>query len=269
MMEELRNKARALLEKGTVQVVIGYAQGSTAAKARAVFVCSAGQTQGLIFNEHCTQNLAVYLLKPEVKALGKPAVVARLPALRTVLQLAAEGQIADGQVVVLAVTDDGQVAELCDLPAIEKHLAGVSLALSAQQEELVARIEKMSREQRWAFWQEQFAKCLKCYACRAACPMCYCARCVVDVNQPQWVPVAPHAVGNLEWHLVRAMHLAGRCVNCGNCAEACPVAIPLDLLTLMLSREVGAEFGLTAGASTKREYVLSVYRPDDKEGFIR
>jgi formate dehydrogenase subunit beta len=268
-MEELRKKARELLENGTAQVVIGYARGSTAEKVRAVFVCSPQQTQELIFNEHCTQNLAVYLLKHEVKALGKPALVARLPALRTVLQLAAEGQIAEGQVVVLAVVDDGKVTELADLPSIEKYVAGFSLALSAQQEELVAKIEKMSREERWTFWQEQFARCLKCYACRAACPMCYCTRCVVDANQPQWVPVAPHAVGNLEWHLVRAMHLAGRCVSCGCCVEACPVGIPLNLLTLMLAREVSAEFGLTAGASTKKEYALSVYKPDDKEGFIR
>lgn len=268
-MEELRKKARELLEKGAAQVVIGYAPGSTADKSRAVFVCSPQQAQTLIFNGHCHQNLAVYLLKPEVKALGKPALVARTPTLRTVLQLASEGQIADGQVLVLAVSDDGTVTELADLAAMEKYITNLPLGLAPAEQDLVAKIEKMSRDERFAFWQEEFAKCLKCYACRAACPMCYCTRCVVDVNQPQWVPVAPHAVGNLEWHLVRAMHLAGRCVNCGYCAQACPAGIPLNLLTQMLAREVTAEFGLNAGASTKKEYALSVYKPDDKEGFIR
>ncbi len=269
MMQELRDKARDLLSTGAAQVVIGYGRGSTAGRVRAVFVCRPEQADQLVFNEHCRQNLGVYLQKPEVRHLGKPAVVATLPTLRTVLQLAAEGQIADGQVTVLAVSADGHVAALADLPAIEQYLSGLSLAPTPQEQEWIAKIEAMPREQRWAFWREQFAKCLKCYACRSACPLCYCTRCVVDANQPQWLPVAPHALGNLEWHLVRAMHLAGRCIDCGHCAEACPVGIPLNLLTQVLAREVLANFNLTAGAHAKREYALSTFRTDDKDGFIR
>ncbi len=268
-MQELQTKARELLQNGAVKVVVGYGRGSAPDRTRAIFICRPEQADGLIFNEYCRQNLAVYLNRHEVKSLGKAAVVATLPTLRTVLQLASEGQIVEGQVAVLAVSPDGKVTELPDLPAIEKYVSSLSLELAAADEEMIARIEKMSREERWAFWQEQFAKCLKCYACRSACPMCYCSRCVVDCNRPQWVPVAPHALGNLEWHLVRAMHLAGRCVNCGYCADACPVGIPLNRLTQVLAREVLADFGLHAGAGTKKEYALSTFKTDDKEGFIR
>jgi ferredoxin len=267
-MEALRKRARELLDGGTVKVVIGYADGSTKDRARAVFIRQPDRAAKLVFDDRCRQNLAVYLMKPEVKALGKPAVVARPTTLRSMMQLAAENQIADGQVLALAVAD-GQVTELATFEAIEKHLAATPHGLPASDHEAVAKIAAMSREQRWQFWREEFSRCIRCYACRAACPMCYCTRCVVEANQPQWVTVAPTDLGNLEWHLVRSMHLAGRCLNCNHCADACPVGIRLNLLTQMLSEEIGQEFGVEAGFGVKREYALSMFKPDDKEDFIR
>ena len=102
----------------------------------------------------------------------------------------------------------------------------------------------MGLEQRRQFWEEQFSRCLKCYACRAACPLCYCSRCTVECNQPQWIPVPAHDLGNLEWNVMRAMHLAGRCVNCGDCSRACPVGIPLYLLNQELIGERFRRFRL-------------------------
>jgi ferredoxin len=99
--------------------------------------------------------------------------------------------------------------------------------------------------------------------------MCYCARCITEVNQPQWIPVATDPLGNLEWNIVRAMHLAGRCVDCGSCSDACPQGIRLDLLNRVLAQEVLTSFGGEAGYSTRKEYALSTFKPDDKEEFIR
>ncbi len=69
-------------------MVIGYANGS-GRQVRAVFIRDPAATGKLIFDERCQQNLAVYLLKPEIRKLGKPALVATLPVLRSVLQLIA------------------------------------------------------------------------------------------------------------------------------------------------------------------------------------
>ena len=91
----------------------------------------------------------------------------------------------------------------------------------------------------------------------------------MDCNRPQWVPVPSHAIGNQEYQLVRAMHLAGRCVQCGECGRACPVGIPVHLLTFYAEDSVHAQFGQRAGASATIDYALSVFRPDDKETFIR
>lgn len=268
-MEELRSKVRELLKAGTVQAVIGYRAGSDESTVRPAFVRTAEQADALVLDHRCTDNLAVYLLKPEVKALGKLGVVATVPALRTILQLASENQLVDGQIVAIGVSADGKPVELSTFQAIEEFAGKVPSGLSDQEKALLAKIEAMSREQRWAFWQGEFARCIKCYACRQACPMCYCTKCIVETNQPQWIPVSPHEEGNLEWHVVRAMHLAGRCLNCGFCAKACPVGIPLNLLTQRLSQEALAAFGAVAGASAKGEYALSMFKTDDKEGFIR
>jgi ferredoxin len=268
-MKALQDKARVLLESGTVQVVIGYTAGSDAKRARALFARNPEQAQQLIFDARCRQNLAAYLIKPEVRALGRAALVCVPGALRTLLQFAAENQLVDAAVVALAVSDDGAVTELPDFAALEEYVVRMPHALSPERLAELDRIDRMSGEERWAFWSAEVGRCLKCYACRAACPLCYCTRCITDVNQPQWVPVASDPLGNLEWNVVRAMHLAGRCVDCGSCAEACPVGIRIDLLNRVLAREAQSRFGATPGLSIRREYALSAFKPDDKEEFIR
>ena len=36
-------------------------------------------------------------------------------------------------------------------------------------------------------FDELFSTCIRCYACRDACPLCYCHVCFVDESMPQWV----------------------------------------------------------------------------------
>ncbi|NTW64261.1 MAG: 4Fe-4S ferredoxin, partial [Chlorobiaceae bacterium] len=134
--------------------------------------------------------------------------------------------------------------------------------------ELVESLENMSAEERFSFWQSEFSKCIKCYACRQACPMCYCRRCIVDCNQPQWVNTSSHTLGNFEWNIVRAFHLAGRCVECGNCDRSCPVNIPLRLLNRRMAKEVFDAFDHFSGMSTNQEPVLASFKKDDPETFI-
>ena len=99
-MKALQEKARELLAAKTVQVVIGYGRGSGGA-ARAVFVREAAPADSLIFDGTCLQNLAVYLMKPEIRKLGKAALVARPATLRTILQLAAENQVTENSLLAL------------------------------------------------------------------------------------------------------------------------------------------------------------------------
>ena len=266
-MEALQAKARELLTRGAVKVVIGYGKG-TGDSRRPIFVRTADHAGDLVLDTACTQNLATYLTKHEVRALGRLAVVAIPSTLRSILQLAAEKQLREENVLALAVIDGG-VSELTTFNAIEETVATIPDSISDGDQKLIARLMAMSVPERRAFWAEELGRCVKCYACRASCPMCYCERCTMDCNRPQWIPVASHAIGNLEYHMVRAMHLAGRCVECGTCGAACPVGIPVHLLTFFAEQTVRRQFGQKGGASAKLDYAMSTFKPDDKEEFIR
>lgn len=266
-MEALQNKAHELLTSGQVKVIIGYGEGSEK-RTHAVFIQKAEDVNQLIFDSRCVQNIGVYLTKAEVKALGRMAIVAPASVLRTVLQLASENQLTDADVVAIGVTTDGTVVEFANLAAVETHVKTLNLTTSAEDKAKIEKIEKMTIEERWLYWQEQLSACFKCYACRSACPMCYCTRCTVECNQPQWIPVASHQLGNLEWHMMRAMHLAGRCVECGECGRACPLDIPIHLLTQKVAQDIQKDFEWQAGTSLKLENPLSTFKPNDKESFI-
>ncbi len=266
-METLKQKAKELLQSGEVKVVLGYAVG-TAGTRRPHFARKPEQVDRLVLDDRCTQNLATYLTKPETRRLGKVAVIALPATQRATLQLIAERQLRDDDVLLLAL-EEGVVKVLSSGAEVEEHLALKTDTMNAADKALIEKLSAMSREARWAFWQQELSRCVKCYACRNSCPMCYCEHCTMDCNRPQWVPVASHALGNLEYHMVRAMHLAGRCVECGECGRACPVGIPVHLLTCFAEESTARQFGQRAGHSAKLDYALSTFKPDDKETFIR
>ena len=266
-MEALQNKAKELLAASAVKVVIGYGKG-TGESRRPIFVRAAERAGDLVVDTACTQNLATYLTKAEVRALGRIAIVAIPSTLRSILQLAAEKQLREENVLALAIVDGG-VRELATFDAIEEAVATIPDAIGEADQKMIDKLTAMSVGERRAFWADELGRCVKCYACRSSCPMCYCERCTMDCNRPQWIPVASHAIGNLEYHMVRAMHLAGRCVQCGTCGAACPVGIPVHLLTFFAESTVRRQFGQKGGASAKLDYAMSTFKPDDKEQFIR
>jgi formate dehydrogenase (coenzyme F420) beta subunit len=68
--------------------------------------------------------------------------------------------------------------------------------------------------------------------------------------------------------LNRAMHMAGRCVQCGACSRACPAGIPIGLLTMEATRVAEQEFGYEAGLRCDAPAALSSFKPGDKDSFI-
>ncbi|MGB9619690.1 MAG: Coenzyme F420 hydrogenase/dehydrogenase, beta subunit C-terminal domain, partial [Armatimonadota bacterium] len=71
--------------------------------------------------------------------------------------------------------------------------------------------------ERQKYWSEQFSKCIRCYACRQVCPNCYCEACFADRIEPRWTSRKAAPEENWMFHATRAMHLAGRCIQCGEC----------------------------------------------------
>ncbi len=266
-MRTINEIAARLLNAGDVKVVIGYGEGSFG-HVRPFFATNEEEAGKLVYDKRCTQNLATYIYKKETAKLGKPAIVANLATLRGIIRLASEKQVKEGDLIALCINDSGEVTECNTLTEIENYLSSITPQIKPEDKEMIEKLDAMTPTERWNFWSTEMENCIKCYACRQACPLCYCTQCAVEVNQPQWIPVASNTLGNLEWHIMRAMHLSGRCVECGQCGDACPVNIPIHLLPIKLSEKINNIYGTVSGMSTQEGNTLSTFKPDDKENFI-
>jgi formate dehydrogenase subunit beta len=132
----------------------------------------------------------------------------------------------------------------------------------------IEAFEEMNPEARWAYLSDEVNRCIRCYACRNACPLCYCPECFVDATLPQWIGKSTDASDTMIFHLMRAYHLAGRCVDCGACERACPVGVDIRKLNRKLLKDVKNLFGYEAGLNLDEKGPLATFRPDDPEPFI-
>ena len=133
----------------------------------------------------------------------------------------------------------------------------------------IKEFEDTNAPERWRYWKEQFSKCIRCYACRNVCPACFCERCFVDVNIPQWIATYGSWQDNLVFQLIRTLHVAGRCSDCGECERSCPVGIPLRSLQRKMVEEVKCLFNHETGVDKDASPVFTHYEATDPEEFIK
>jgi formate dehydrogenase subunit beta len=133
----------------------------------------------------------------------------------------------------------------------------------------VRRIEGMPAEEKYRFFDELLAGCIRCYACRNACPLCYCPTCFVDESRPQWVGKGQDPTDVRTFHFLRAYHCAGRCTDCGACERACPVGIKVRFFTKKLEKDCLELFNWEAGLSLEVRPPLDTYKPGDPDEFIK
>lgn len=133
--------------------------------------------------------------------------------------------------------------------------------------EEIARYEAMSPAEKAAFWDKQFEKCIRCYACRNVCPACNCRQCCFDQAEPNWLGKGVNASENHMFQLTRAMHVAGRCVDCGECDRVCPMDIPLRLLNRKVLKDIKELFSVPTPGIDDTAPVLGAYRAADPDEF--
>ncbi len=131
----------------------------------------------------------------------------------------------------------------------------------------VERIEAMSPEEKFAFFQSELSKCIRCNACRNVCPACSCRKCVFDSTKFDSAQKAN--VDSFEekmFHIIRAFHVAGRCTDCGECSRVCPQGIPLHLFNRKFIKDINEFYGeYQAGADADSKGPLTSFTFGDVE----
>lgn len=282
MIEQIRDKAKELLDSGRVECFIGYEISSDGINTRPAFIYSSEEVGRLVFNNACVHNLIKYLLNRKGKPTG---IVAKPCDSRAINLLIAENQIQREDVYIVGVVCNGMVrfqwskksdelqsaCEICNqhTPVVYDFLVGEPVEEAADAVPTypdVAEVEGKSVAERSEFWQAHFERCIRCYACRAACPGCYCTECFADILDPEWVGTRIAPSENKMWHVIRAFHLAGRCIDCNACERACPVNIPLSLLNRKLDKEVLGLFDFQAGLDTETPMPLATFKKEEDLG---
>jgi formate dehydrogenase subunit beta len=133
----------------------------------------------------------------------------------------------------------------------------------------IAKLKELTPAERWASWEKEMSRCIRCYACRNVCPACFCQRCFVEETEPQWVMPMPQWPDNLVFQIIRNIHVAGRCTDCGECERVCPVNIPLRRLTREMYDIVGELFQFKSGMDKDALPLMAHYEQEEAEDIFR
>ncbi len=131
----------------------------------------------------------------------------------------------------------------------------------------VEKLENMTADERFSFWQNELSRCIRCNACRDVCPACTCEKCVFDNPNSGVENKSPaNEFEEKMFHIIRAFHVAGRCTDCGECSRVCPQHIPLHLLNRKFIKDINSFYGdYQAGEEAGSRAPLVNYTKEDIE----
>jgi len=179
---------------------------------------------------------------PEGASLG---FVCRGCDIRALAELVKAGQLRPDAVRTIGIPCSAEQAAAClcetPFPPGEEPAAGVDPMSFPALQRLCFEPGRLD------LWRQHFQRCIKCYGCRNACPICVCPTC--KLGDGEYVTLGMVPPEPLAFHLIRAMHLADRCVGCGACQESCPSELPLLALHLAVRKALRERTGYVSGTS--------------------
>ncbi|MBD3212431.1 MAG: hypothetical protein GF311_07470 [Candidatus Lokiarchaeota archaeon] len=132
----------------------------------------------------------------------------------------------------------------------------------------ILEFEEKNPDEKWEEISDLLQLCTRCYACREVCPFCYCNLCFIDQNMPNWFGKTIELPEIITFHLIRAMHLAGRCVGCGSCSSVCPVGIDLSLINRKIEKIGNERFDFISGLNLTNKPPMTTHSTSDKQDFM-
>ncbi|MBW2066702.1 MAG: 4Fe-4S binding protein [Deltaproteobacteria bacterium] len=176
---------------------------------------------------------------------------------RTLKELFKWNQLHRDRVIPVGIACPPEQAEACECPKPypSEWVTGEKTQGIPKSKRLEER-EKLSREERLHYWTNQFNKCIKCYGCRDVCPMCFCQVC--SLEDPSFILTGKIPPENPTFHLARAVHMVGRCIDCGLCEEACPVDIAVRILYKKVGEIVSGLFDYRTGEDLEGRSPLNI-----------
>lgn len=180
------------------------------------------------------------------------------------------------------VVDAGEATQRCPLkevvarkclqcrhpnPVIYDELIGEPIASGVTDDQaflFVDKLETYPLAERLAFWETEFERCIRCYACRNACPLCICQDgCIAETRTPKWLIQKDRVSEKFFYHMIHAFHLAGRCTGCGECERVCPMEIPVALVKEKLNKIVKELLDYEAGLDLEAKPPLMTFDPNE------
>lgn len=174
---------------------------------------------------------------------------------RALIELAKRKQINLDNIVLIGVacTKEEAIACSCSNPCPTHLDIGIKVE-GASEDKKNKNLLNMKLSERFSFWQYQFSKCIKCYGCRNACPLCFCKDC--SMEQEEWTKIGHIPPEIPMFHFIRFYHLADRCIECGECEKACPVDIPLLTISKLIRSDIKKLFDYESGLAVEQESPL-------------
>jgi formate dehydrogenase (coenzyme F420) beta subunit len=275
--EEITGLCKQLFQELKVDLILGFSAGEPGMNATPLFMRTVEDINALVWDEFCTPNLAKYLLE---KKKQRVALIAKPCDSRAVAMYMAEKQLQRDQVFIIGVEcagmkgKDGNPSPGCStctvrIPTVYDVLvkypgelpeADLHSCPEVESDEFVDKLQSLEKE---------MEKCILCFSCRQACYGCYCETCFIDSGIPNWQPSELNTGRKMMFHLGRAMHLAGRCIECGACERACPSGVKINYLTKELSEFCEELYGYKAGMNPDETPAMSAFAQNDREiGFL-
>lgn len=291
VQDEMRATAKELLESGEATVVIGWEKGTMPYNSTPVMIRSVEEVDKLIWDEYCQTNLSIYLID-YIYSEDKVAIFAKGCDTRAFNRLIQDKRITHDNTIVIGVPCPGMksakeaakleegeevpMAKACrecrhPNPVVFDRKIGEDVTPWCTEKTFrdVEAIEKMDKDKKAQFWRNQYSKCIRCYACRNICPACNCTNCIFDQSASGWCSKDINASENQFYGVTRAFHVAGRCIECGQCEMVCPADIPIMLMNKKFIKDIDTLFGdYEAGLETEGPVPLSHFEKDDPEEFM-